>query len=207
MSVDAPTVDFDASPEEVLARIEAVIIDSLTALAEGQLPVLEVVARTDANAAAAHSQHAAPLQLQNRTQLLSLTHRQGESAYKLTRMFAILQLVHELVQAGRTATQRDIYYRLKCCVIVEKDAIFQRLVEDRMFDMEPSCIIVTARGMPDMATQLFVARLRHDFPDLLMAALVDWNPSGVAILSHYRYGSSRTGLESPMTSQLRHGSR
>lgn len=37
------TLDFDATPEEVLARIEAVILDILSALAEGQLPVLEVV--------------------------------------------------------------------------------------------------------------------------------------------------------------------
>lgn len=29
-------------------------------------------------------------------------------------------------------------------------------------------------------------------------AAVDWNPSGVAILCQYRYGSTRTGLESPL---------
>ena len=29
-------------------------------------------------------------------------------------------------------------------------------------------------------------------------AVVDWNPSGVAILCQYRYGSVRTGLESPL---------
>jgi meiotic recombination protein SPO11 len=35
------------------------------------------------------------------------------------------------------------------------------------------------------------------FPDLPLVGLVDWNPSGVMILATYRFGSARSGLESP----------
>ena len=31
-----------------------------------------------------------------------------------------------------------------------------------------------------------------------VATVVDWNPAGVVILCQYRYGSVRTGLESPL---------
>ena len=43
-------------------------------------------------------------------------------------------------------------------LIVEKDAVFQRLSEDRIFDVLP-IIIVTARGMPDMGTRAFCGKL------------------------------------------------
>ena len=34
-------------------------------------------------------------------------------------------------------------------IVIEKDAIFQRLTDDRLFDIVP-CILVTAKGMPDL---------------------------------------------------------
>jgi meiotic recombination protein SPO11 len=37
-------------------------------------------------------------------------------------------------------------------LVVEKDAVFQRLVEDRLFDELP-CVIITGRGMPDIASR------------------------------------------------------
>ena len=46
-------------------------------------------------------------------QLRSLTAQQGASALSLTRIFKILEVAHELVRTGRSATQRDLYYRLK----------------------------------------------------------------------------------------------
>ncbi|GMH33661.1 hypothetical protein BSKO_01495 [Bryopsis sp. KO-2023] len=80
-------------------------------------------------------------------------------------------------------------------LIVEKDAIFQRLTEDRFFDSLP-CVLVTAKGMPDLATRIFLMKLHRSYPLLQTFGLVDWNPSGVSILGVYKYGSAR-GLESP----------
>ena len=43
-------------------------------------------------------------------------------------------------------------------VVVEKDAVFQRLVEDGFPDLA-NCVLITARGMPDMASRAFAAAL------------------------------------------------
>ncbi|GIL45067.1 hypothetical protein Vafri_2000 [Volvox africanus] len=81
-------------------------------------------------------------------------------------------------------------------LVVEKDAVFQRLTEDRIWDHLP-CVLLTARGMPDLATRAFAARLAASFPSprLQPVGLVDYNPSGVIILASYKYGSDRLGSE------------
>ena len=56
-------------------------------------------------------------------------------------------------------------------------AIFQRLVEDSFCDLVPS-IIVTAKGMPDLSTRVFLRQLHAAFSQLPVLGLVDWNPSG-----------------------------
>ena len=54
-------------------------------------------------------------------------------------------------------------------VIVEKDAVFQRLVEDG-FAEHLSAILVTAKGMPDMATRAFLHCLCRALPHLVQFA-------------------------------------
>ncbi|AAF24569.1 F22C12.24 [Arabidopsis thaliana] len=58
-------------------------------------------------------------------------------------------------------------------IIVEKHAIFHRLVEDRVFNHIP-CVFITAKGYPDIATR---------------------NPAGLAILCTFKFGSIGMGLE------------
>ena len=52
------------------------------------------------------------IRLQQNLQTRSLTNRQGESAFQYVRIFKILEIVHELLQSDKQATQRDLYYRL-----------------------------------------------------------------------------------------------
>ncbi|CAL4996832.1 unnamed protein product [Urochloa decumbens] len=80
-------------------------------------------------------------------------------------------------------------------IVVEKDAIFQRLAEDRLYNQLP-CILITAKGYPDIATRFILHRLSQTFPNMPIFALVDWNPAGLAILCTYKYGSISMGLES-----------
>ncbi|XP_048233382.1 meiotic recombination protein SPO11-2 isoform X2 [Ricinus communis] len=79
-------------------------------------------------------------------------------------------------------------------IVVEKHAIFQRLAEDRVFN-QISCILITAKGYPDIATRFLLHKLSRSFPELLILALVDWNPAGLAILSTFKFGSIGMGLE------------
>ncbi|EEE68073.1 hypothetical protein OsJ_26101 [Oryza sativa Japonica Group] len=80
-------------------------------------------------------------------------------------------------------------------IVVEKDAIFQRLAEDRIYSHLP-CILITAKGYPDLATRFILHRLSQTYPNMPIFALVDWNPAGLAILCTYKYGSISMGLES-----------
>ncbi|XP_064955270.1 meiotic recombination protein SPO11-2 isoform X3 [Musa acuminata AAA Group] len=80
-------------------------------------------------------------------------------------------------------------------IIIEKDAIFQRLAEDHFFNQIP-CILITSKGYPDIATRFLLHRISQTFPDMTILALMDWNPAGLAILCTYKFGSITTGLES-----------
>jgi meiotic recombination protein SPO11 len=72
-------------------------------------------------------------------------------------------------------------------LLVEKDAAFMRLAEDRFYNRFP-CIILTAKGQPDVATRLFLRRLKVELK-LPVLALVDSDPYGLKILSVYMCGS------------------
>ncbi|BFI43336.1 meiotic recombination protein SPO11 [Marchantia polymorpha subsp. ruderalis] len=80
--------------------------------------------------------------------------------------------------------------------VVEKETVFQRLARDRFYHSVP-CIIITGKGYPDLATRVILHRIHRTFPTLSIFALVDWNPSGLAILCTYKFGSIRMGLETP----------
>lgn len=119
-------------------------------------------------------------------------------------------------------------------LVVEKDAVFQHLVQDRLWEQLP-CVLLTGRGMPDMASRALLAALvaggnggggggaggfdgsagsdaagsfgwsqqhlqqqqsqRQRATTLPVLGLVDWNPSGVAILLAYKHGTAGLGLE------------
>ncbi|PIN07896.1 Catalytic subunit of the meiotic double strand break transesterase [Handroanthus impetiginosus] len=79
-------------------------------------------------------------------------------------------------------------------IVVEKHAIFQRLAEDRLFNQIP-CILITAKGYPDIGTRFLLHRMSREFPELPILGLVDWNPAGLAILCTFKFGSIAMGLE------------
>jgi meiotic recombination protein SPO11 len=66
-------------------------------------------------------------------------------------------------------------------LLVEKDAAFMRLAEDRFYNTYP-CIIITAKGQPDVASRLFLRKLKATLK-IPVLALVDSDPYGLKILS------------------------
>ena len=50
----------------------------------------------------------------SRERVRSLLARQGQGAAAYTRIFVIVSIVHKLLLEGKTASQRDIYYRCTC---------------------------------------------------------------------------------------------
>jgi hypothetical protein len=84
-------------------------------------------------------------------------------------------------------TQIRLSAGTRAVLIVEKEAVFQRLVDSRAWAHAPF-VLLTGRGMPDVATRCVVKLLALLFPRLPFVGLVDCNPSGVVILAQYRFG-------------------
>jgi len=98
-------------------------------------------------------------------------------------------------------------------LLVEKDAAFMRLAEDRFYNRFP-CVIITAKGQPDVATRcvcilalrarsdasparqsLFLKKMKTDLR-IPVLGLVDSDPYGLKILSVYMSGSKNMSYDS-----------
>ncbi|MFX0168770.1 MAG: hypothetical protein ACFE89_05340 [Candidatus Hodarchaeota archaeon] len=80
-------------------------------------------------------------------------------------------------------------------LIVEKDAAMLRLSEAKWWNRFP-CILLTARGSPDIASRIFTRRLAKEL-NIPAFTLVDADPFGHYIHSVYLRGSKRLSYESP----------
>ncbi|XP_017878377.1 meiotic recombination protein W68 [Ceratina calcarata] len=80
--------------------------------------------------------------------------------------------------------------RAKLVLVVEKDTVFQKLLEDGCTSVL-KCVLVTGKGYPDVATRMFVKFLSERLK-LPVYIIVDADPFGVEIMCVYRFGS--TGL-------------
>ncbi len=80
-------------------------------------------------------------------------------------------------------------------LVIEKDAAFFRLVEDK-FWKKHKCILVTGKGQADIATRRFVKRIREEI-GLPIYLLVDSDPYGFYIASVYKRGSIKMSFDSP----------
>lgn len=85
---------------------------------------------------------------------------------------------------------REIRSNARYIVVIEKQGVYDELSGDRFYNVLPS-ILVTASGIPDIATRAFVSRLARDLA-LPVFGVADWNAGGVTVLSTYRYGSMGT---------------
>ncbi|XP_077060841.1 meiotic recombination protein SPO11 isoform X2 [Siphateles boraxobius] len=89
---------------------------------------------------------------------------------------------------------RNIVSSAKFILIVEKDATFQRLLDDDFCTRLSPCIIITGKGMPDVNSRLMVRKL-WDTLHVPVFALVDADPHGIEIMCIYKYGSLSMAFE------------
>ncbi|XP_060058536.1 meiotic recombination protein SPO11 isoform X2 [Erinaceus europaeus] len=82
----------------------------------------------------------------------------------------------------------------KFLLIVEKDATFQRLLDDNFCNKMAPCIMVTGKGVPDLNTRLLVKKL-WDIFHIPIFTLVDADPHGIEIMCIYKYGSVSMSFE------------
>ncbi|MHA1448767.1 MAG: hypothetical protein ACTSP4_05030 [Candidatus Hodarchaeales archaeon] len=88
---------------------------------------------------------------------------------------------------------RDMDSDAEFVLVIEKDAAFQRLAEDKFYNYIPS-IIITAGGQPDVATRMFVKKIREEL-NIPILGLMDADPYGLDILRVYTIGSKQMSLE------------
>jgi hypothetical protein len=81
-------------------------------------------------------------------------------------------------------------------IVVEKDAIFQRLLEDRFHVRVPS-VLVTGKGFPSLATRAFVHKLYCSL-NIPVLGIADYNYSGVQLLLSYKVGSQTNPYEAQL---------
>jgi meiotic recombination protein SPO11 len=79
-------------------------------------------------------------------------------------------------------------------LLVEKEAAYMRMAEDRFYNKYP-CIVITAKGQPDVATRMFLHRLTSEL-HIPVLGLVDADPYGLKILSVYMSGSKNMSYDS-----------
>ncbi|XP_034733633.1 meiotic recombination protein SPO11 [Etheostoma cragini] len=89
---------------------------------------------------------------------------------------------------------RNIVSSAKFVMIVEKDATFQRLLDDHFCAKLSPCIIITGKGVPDVNSRLMVRKL-WDTLHIPIFALVDADPHGIEIMCIYKYGSVAMSFE------------
>ncbi|MCE7738950.1 MAG: hypothetical protein KAU62_00930 [Candidatus Heimdallarchaeota archaeon] len=80
------------------------------------------------------------------------------------------------------------------CLVIEKDAVFNRLAEDHFYDYVPS-ILITAKGQPDIATRQFLKKINDDL-NIPIFAIMDADPYGFEIMRVYSVGSKALSFES-----------
>jgi meiotic recombination protein SPO11 len=73
-----------------------------------------------------------------------------------------------------------------CILVVEKEGIYQRLVQDG-FCRRYNCILITGKGFPDFATRACLRALHRQW-QLPIYGLADCDPFGVAVLHSYGLG-------------------
>ncbi|XP_027893487.1 meiotic recombination protein SPO11 isoform X2 [Xiphophorus couchianus] len=89
---------------------------------------------------------------------------------------------------------RNIVSSAKFIMIVEKDATFQRLLDDDLCTKLSPCILITGKGVPDVNSRLMVRKL-WDTLHIPIFALVDADPHGIEIMCIYKYGSVSMSFE------------
>ncbi|XP_051913115.1 meiotic recombination protein SPO11 isoform X2 [Hippocampus zosterae] len=89
---------------------------------------------------------------------------------------------------------RNIVSSAKFILVVEKDATFQRLLQDDFCTKLSPLIMITGKGFPDVNSRLMVRKL-WDVLHVPIFTLVDADPHGIEIMCIYKYGSVAMSFE------------
>ncbi|XP_034233786.1 meiotic recombination protein SPO11 [Thrips palmi] len=78
-------------------------------------------------------------------------------------------------------------------LVLEKDTLFQRVLREGAANRLGPCILITAKGYPDVSTRVLLARLEAQLKVPILA-VVDADPHGIHIMCVYRFGTKTCPL-------------
>ncbi|KAI2629197.1 DNA topoisomerase IV, alpha subunit [Hypomontagnella submonticulosa] len=89
----------------------------------------------------------------------------------------------------------------KWVLVIEKEATFRGLAASRYFErsLAGAGILITGKGYPDLVTRQFLHLFHASFPQVPIYAVVDFDPSGIAIMLTYKHGSRSLRHEENVT--------
>jgi len=254
--------------EEVLQKIEEIIIQFLECIANDTLPKFSFNKRGSFSNTTYSNERG--MQMVNDVALQEVSLENESSVKKYAVTMSCLQTVYSLIQSGKHATKRDIYYsnvnffktqrvvdeaisdiscmlciprhslnvlssskgfvggnlafkdaeenivncnvnegvqvpcyvdglntfesNAKFVLIIEKEAIYKRLLEEKINEKIGPCILITGKGFPDINTRMLVRKLWQEL-HIPILALVDADPHGIEIMCVYRFGSKALSHE------------
>ncbi|KAH3679604.1 hypothetical protein WICMUC_000836 [Wickerhamomyces mucosus] len=73
-------------------------------------------------------------------------------------------------------------------LVVEKEAVFNSLINSKEFGQDSNSIIVTGKGYPDRLTKEFLSIISQTNPNIPIFAIVDFDPYGINIFKQYKTG-------------------
>lgn len=91
---------------------------------------------------------------------------------------------------GTNGLKFSYYLKIKFVLVVEKDTIFQRLLEFGFHSrFDDCCILITARGFSDLPTRTLLYKLSQDLPEETRFWIVcDYDCFGLSIAANYVLG-------------------
>eukprot|EP00071_Canis_lupus_P031345 XP_022264902.1 meiotic recombination protein SPO11 isoform X13 [Canis lupus familiaris] len=177
-----------ASSSEVLASIESVIQDIITSVARNEAPAFTIGNRSSWENI--KDIYYTDSQLFGNQTVVDNIINDISCMLKVPRMsLHIAVAVPSNIQGIR-----NLITDAKFLLIVEKDATFQRLLDDNFCNRMSPCIMITGKGVPDLNTRLLVKKLWDTF-HIPVFALVDADPHGIEIMCIYKYGSMAMSFE------------
>ncbi|XP_030277988.1 meiotic recombination protein SPO11 isoform X3 [Sparus aurata] len=228
VTADCQRVEEEISPQDVLTRIENIILGIVTSLSKDEAPVLALPNRSSwANVRLVQSNSYATKRdiYYNNTQLFGSQKTVDGIVDDISCMLKVPRRSLHVFATSKGLISGDLCYieedgtRIDChsssaavavssnidgirnivscakfVLIVEKDATFQRLLDDDFCTKLSPCIIITGKGVPDVNSRLMVRKL-WDTLHIPIFALVDADPHGIEIMCIYKYGSVAMSFE------------
>ena len=112
------------SSEEIIAKIEGLILDITRSLANNESPQLTLLSRAPSNT----TKDCSNVRLGDHHVTRSMFQNQGASAIKFGKIVQVLGFIYKLVKNGEKITQRDAYYTLSGDFSSQSE--FTRILED-----------------------------------------------------------------------------